>query len=62
MLSSVEFWPDLEKFGMEKLEEDTVAFMRKRVYDVAGTSVERCQVYLDGKKLPVKNFKDVWGC
>merc|ERR1719162_1910171 len=56
--TSVEFWPDLEKFGMTELEADTIAFMRKRVYDVAGTSVERCSVYLDGKKLPVKNFKD----
>jgi DNA topoisomerase-2 len=56
--TSVEFWPDLEKFGMTELEADTVAFMRKRVFDIAGTSVERCSVYLDGKKLPVKNFKD----
>jgi DNA topoisomerase-2 len=56
--TSVEFWPDLEKFGMKQLEADTVAFMRKRVYDVAGTSVERCAVHLDGKKLPVKNFRD----
>jgi len=56
--TSVEFWPDLEKFGMTELEADTVAFMRKRVFDIAGTSVERCSLYLDGKKLPVKNFKD----
>merc|ERR1719265_1765795 len=35
-----------------------VALMRRRVYDVAGTSGERCDVYLDGKKLPVKNFED----
>eukprot|EP00401_Gymnodinium_catenatum_P071523 CAMPEP_0117485866 /NCGR_PEP_ID=MMETSP0784-20121206/15183_1 /TAXON_ID=39447 /ORGANISM="" /LENGTH=1224 /DNA_ID=CAMNT_0005280461 /DNA_START=53 /DNA_END=3727 /DNA_ORIENTATION=- len=56
--TSVEFWPDLDKFGMSELEADTVAFMRKRVYDIAGTSYERCVVSLDGKKLPVKNFKD----
>eukprot|EP00418_Pyrodinium_bahamense_P093889 CAMPEP_0179046870 /NCGR_PEP_ID=MMETSP0796-20121207/18908_1 /TAXON_ID=73915 /ORGANISM="Pyrodinium bahamense, Strain pbaha01" /LENGTH=1296 /DNA_ID=CAMNT_0020743305 /DNA_START=92 /DNA_END=3983 /DNA_ORIENTATION=+ len=54
--TSVEFWPDLSKFGMSELEADTAAFMRKRVYDVAGTSYERCSVYLDGQKLPVKNF------
>merc|ERR1719183_2570014 len=40
--TSVEFWPDLEKFGMDKLEDDTVALMRKRAYDLGGTSVERC--------------------
>jgi DNA topoisomerase-2 len=56
--TSVEFWPDLPKFGMSELEEDTVALMRRRVYDVAGTSGERCAVFLDGKKLAVKSFAD----
>ncbi len=32
----ISFRPDLAKFGMEQLEEDTVALMRKRVYDLAG--------------------------
>lgn len=32
----VSFCPDLAKFGMEELEDDTVALMRKRVYDLAG--------------------------
>lgn len=32
----VSFKPDLAKFGMDHLEEDTVALMRKRVYDLSG--------------------------
>jgi len=32
----VTFHPDLSKFGMAELEDDTVALMRKRVYDLAG--------------------------
>jgi DNA topoisomerase II len=32
----VTFKPDLAKFGMARLEDDTVALMRKRVYDMAG--------------------------
>ena len=32
----VTFTPDLAKFGMTHLEADTVALMRKRVYDLAG--------------------------
>lgn len=56
--TSVEFWPDVAKFGMKDLEADTVAFMRKRVFDIAGTSGERCEVHLDGKQLPVKSFAD----
>ena len=34
--TSVTFKPDLAKFGMSELEEDAVAVMRKRVYDLAG--------------------------
>ena len=32
----VTFKPDLGKFGMSELEEDTISLMRKRVYDLAG--------------------------
>ena len=32
----ITFKPDLPKFGMATLEDDTVALMRKRVYDLAG--------------------------
>jgi len=56
--TSVEFWPDLAKFGMKELEADTLALMMRRVYDIAGTSGDRCSVYLNGRKLPVKNFVD----
>ena len=34
--TSVTFKPDLAKFGMSELEDDAVALMRKRVYDLAG--------------------------
>jgi len=43
---------------MSELEADTVDFMRKRVYDIAGASLERCKVYLDNKELPVRTFTD----
>ena len=32
----ITFKPDLAKFGMEALEDDTMALMRRRVYDLAG--------------------------
>jgi DNA topoisomerase-2 len=32
----VSFQPDLAKFGMDVLEEDTIGLMRRRVYDLAG--------------------------
>lgn len=40
----VTFKPDLAKFGMEVLEEDTVMLMRKRVYDLAGILGKTCKV------------------
>nr|GFA37457.1 DNA topoisomerase 2 [Tanacetum cinerariifolium] len=32
----VSFTPDLSKFGMDRLEEDTVSLMKRRVFDLAG--------------------------
>ena len=53
--------PDLAKFKMASLDDDTVALLCKRVYDIAGCCNSyqgaRLQVYLNGKKLPVKNFQ-----
>lgn len=40
----VTFYPDLQKFGMECLEEETVQLMRKRVYDLAGILGKSCKV------------------
>lgn len=54
----VTFWPDLARFGMAKLDDDIVSLMTKRVYDIAGSTTEKCMVYLNGEKLDVKNFRD----
>ena len=48
----ITFEPDLKKFGMEKLDEDILSLMQKRVIDVAGTTNSSIEVYLNGKKLP----------
>ncbi len=34
--TSVTFYPDLKKFGMDELEEDTIALLARRAYDIAG--------------------------
>ena len=44
----ITFQPDLAKFDMQELEEDVVALMRKRVYDVAGVLGKGCKVSLNG--------------
>ncbi|XP_075262608.1 DNA topoisomerase 2-alpha-like isoform X2 [Convolutriloba macropyga] len=53
----VTFEPDLDKFNMEKMDADTIALFTKRAYDMCAT-VSGISVYLNGKMLPVKSFKD----
>ncbi|BFZ22006.1 hypothetical protein BsWGS_25045 [Bradybaena similaris] len=55
--TSVTFYPDLEKFRMDKLNEDVVALFTRRAYDIAASS-KGVKVFLNGKRLPVKGFRD----
>lgn len=42
---------------MEKLDDDIVGLMTRRAYDVAASS-RGVKVYLNGTRIPIKNFKD----
>lgn len=55
--TKITFSPDLAKFKMEKLDEGIVSLMSRRAYDVAASS-RGVKVFLNGKRLPIKNFKD----
>ncbi|PHZ15501.1 DNA topoisomerase II [Rhizopus microsporus ATCC 52813] len=52
----ISFKPDLAKFSLSEMDEDFEALIKKRVYDLAGC-VDNCNVFLNGTKIPVKNFK-----
>ena len=56
--TQVTFFPDFPRFGMKALEEDIVALMRRRAFDVAASTRQRCKVVLDGKALEVSCFQD----
>ena len=56
--TEVTFYPDMSKFGMSGLDSDIVSLMHKRVYDIAGAIGSSCKIYLNGKRLNVKGFKD----
>ncbi|PON46642.1 DNA topoisomerase II-type [Trema orientale] len=56
--TKVTFKPDLAKFNMTHLEEDVVALMKKRVFDLAGCLGKSVKVELNGKRVPVKSFTD----
>lgn len=56
--TKVMFKPDLARLGMTELDSDIVSLLAKRVYDIAGSTVEKCTVYLNGDKLDIKSFKE----
>jgi len=60
--TKITFSPDLVRFNMKTLDEDTVGLLSKRAYDIAGSMAnrggKRLNVSLNGKKLPIKTFKD----
>ena len=55
--TKVTFCPDLAKFKMDKLDGDIVSLMSRRAFDVAA-STRGVKVFLNGKRVPVKTFKD----
>ncbi|KAG5882166.1 hypothetical protein JTB14_002890 [Gonioctena quinquepunctata] len=55
--TKITFSPDLTKFKMEKLDEGIVGLMSRRAFDIAA-STRGVKVFLNGKRLSVKSFKD----
>lgn len=53
----ITFKPDLAKFGMTELDDDLVAVLTKRVYDLAGV-VQNVKVFLNAERIKIKSFKD----
>ncbi|WEW62013.1 DNA topoisomerase 2 [Emydomyces testavorans] len=53
--TKVSFKPDFKKFGMEGMDDDFEALVKRRVYDLAGTC--KVSVKLNGSKIPVRGFK-----
>jgi len=52
----ITFYPDLARFGLSCLDDDMIALMTKRVYDIAGITPETVHVSLNGEKLKVRSF------
>jgi DNA topoisomerase-2 len=53
----VTYKPDLEKFGLEKMTDDIVAYMKRRVYDICACTDYSVSVWLNGVKLDYKDFE-----
>ncbi|KAJ7630419.1 DNA topoisomerase II [Roridomyces roridus] len=55
--TKITFRPDLKRFGMDSIDEDTASLLRRRVYDLAGT-VKDVKVFYNDKRISaIKNFK-----
>ncbi|GMK55253.1 hypothetical protein CspeluHIS016_0203090 [Cutaneotrichosporon spelunceum] len=55
--TKITFTPELTRFHMNEIDDDTNALLMKRVYDVAGT-VKDLKVFLNGERLTkIKGFK-----
>ena len=54
--TKVTFTPDFTKFKMDGMDDDFEALVKRRVYDLAGTS-RGVKVWLNGERVRVTNFK-----
>lgn len=54
--TKVTFKPDFAKFGMEGIDDDFEALVKRRVYDLAGTA-NGVNVKLNGTRILISNFR-----
>lgn len=54
--TKITFKPDLEKFGLKKIDSDFESVFKRRVYDLAGC-VKNVKVFLNEERIKVKSFK-----
>ena len=55
--TQVTFRPDFQKFKMDGMDDDFEALVKRRVYDLAGTS-RGVKVQLNGKRIQLSKFAD----
>ena len=53
----VTYTPELKRFGMDEIDNDTIKLIEKRVYEVAGCN-PNLNIYFNGKKIQINSFKD----
>ena len=54
--TKITFYPDFAKFKMDGMDDDFEALVKRRVYDLAGTS-RGVKVFVNGEKIKVNSFK-----
>lgn len=52
------FKPDLQRFGIDKLTDDIISLLEKRVYDLAACTRKGVNVYLNNQLIKINSFED----
>ena len=55
--TKISFLPDYERFGLKGLTQDIYDLFIRRVYDASATTNKEVNIYLNDKKLNVKDFE-----
>ena len=55
--TKVTFRPDYKRFGMDGMDDDFEALVKRRIYDVAGTC-KKVKVKLNGDRVKINKFQD----
>lgn len=56
--TKITFKPDFQKFGTTGITDDTLSVLTKRVFDICAITNKDVSVYLNDKKLTIKDFSD----
>ena len=54
--TNIEFYPDLERFNIDKINDDTINLMKKRVIDCTACTNKNVNVYLNNTKIDCKTL------
>ena len=55
--TKISFIPDYNKFGLKCLTDDMISLLKRRVYDIAGTTSQNVNVYITMNILILNHFK-----
>lgn len=54
---TIKFYPDLKRFGLDKLDNDHMMLFHRRAFDIAATSSNKLKVYFNDVHIKIDNFK-----
>jgi DNA topoisomerase-2 len=57
-MTKITFLPDYARFNLQNITEDMISLLKKRVYDIAGTTDSAVRVYYNDELIPIKSFED----